>query len=61
MSRLPLTFVLTAALVASAGCATAPAPVGSPVDAEYVASVEKAASRTGTRVIWVNPPDKIQR
>lgn len=25
-------------------------------DAEYVAAVEKASKRLGTRVVWVNPP-----
>jgi hypothetical protein len=61
MSRLPLTFVLIAAATGMVGCATSPAPVASPVDAKYMTAVENAAERTGTRVIWIHPPEKVWR
>jgi uncharacterized lipoprotein len=53
---------LIAALAVSfiAGCSsipTAQAPQDN-VDREYMAAIEQAATRYGTYVVWVNPPQK---
>lgn len=52
--RLLALIVLAATL---AGCSTTPEP-RSPtvVDGAHVGSVERAAERVGTDVIWINPP-----
>lgn len=55
--------LLVAALPAVAwlgGCASLDATVQSHVlDQDKVAAVNQAASRSGVRVIWVNPPTKL--
>jgi hypothetical protein len=43
-----------------AGCASAPpsSQSGSEVDHQQMATVERAAARSGVRVIWLNAPTK---
>lgn len=61
MTRLSMTLMIVCAAAAMAGCANAPYTLGQNVDTEKVAAVDKAAARTGVRVIWVNPPEKQSR
>ena len=51
------------ALVALAGCGTAP-PMAAPpgrlvIDYEQMSAIEHAATRRGVKVLWVNAPRKI--
>ena len=45
-----------------AGCATSPSStLGTEVDSQKVAAIERAASQSGVKVIWVNMPQKAVR
>ncbi len=59
-------FRVAAAVVAvaglTAGCATTDLAQTKTreINSEHVSGVERAASRTGVRIVWINPPTRVR-
>lgn len=70
MNKLSLCLCLALLVMLLGACATTPdreqierdvQAAYNPFDADYVETVNRAANRLGTRVIWVNPPRRSDR